>query len=231
MRARSKACPVRNCTPGHSTSAICSPCCARHASISSMRSSASPPRGASSMQLARRLEAVPGDLRGDRVPVGGEGSRFDEDARTPALRPIEARQHQVQVDRQRVHGDDFVGMRAGQGRQPRGQILVVGDPGAAGVLVALDAEPRPVIQLLGDQLARGERQQAQGVAAQVRSGAPACVARQREARAERRQRVGGVAGACLREPAAHRPASVSRYKSGRLGTASPPSAGTCSSSR
>ncbi len=39
-------------------------------------------------------------------------------------------------------------VRAGEGGEPRGEVLVVGNPRPLRLLVTLDAEARPVIQLL-----------------------------------------------------------------------------------
>ena len=52
MRARSNAWPVRNCTPGHSTSAISSPCARRQSSMSSGHCVFTRRAGASSMSVA-----------------------------------------------------------------------------------------------------------------------------------------------------------------------------------
>ena len=126
MRARSNAWPVRNCTPGHSTSAISRAVLARGRPRwrrSAIRSS--PAAGASSISVVARVEAVPGDLRGDGVAVGGEGAGLDQDARAPAARAVEARQHQVQVDGQRVHRHHFARLGAGERGEPAAQVLVV----------------------------------------------------------------------------------------------------------
>ena len=179
------------------------------------------------------VEPVPGDLRGDRVAVGGECTGLDQDAPAPSGGAIEARQHQVQIHRERVHRDDFVGQAAGERAEPGGQILVIGHPRAVRVLVAVDGEPGPLVELLVDDVARGERQQAERVTAQVDELFAARIARQREARAIAAQRIGGVAGLCGAERRLRVHAAGPRigYSSGRLGTASPLSAGTCSPSR
>ena len=71
-------------------------------------------------QRALRVEAVPGDLRGHRVPVRGEGAGLDEDAAALTGRTVEARQHQVQVHGERVHRHHFIRLRAGEGGEPCG---------------------------------------------------------------------------------------------------------------
>jgi len=112
-------------------------------------------------QLDRRIEAPPGDLGGDRMAVGGECARFHQDAGAPARRTIEARQHQVQVHRERIHGDHFGGVRAAQGCEPGAQVLVIRHPRPPCVLVAQHAKPRPLIELLQHEFAGRERQQPQ----------------------------------------------------------------------
>ena len=54
------------------------------------------------------LPAINRTLRRDGMPVRRERAVLDQDAAARATRCIEAREHQVQVDRQRVHRDDFL---------------------------------------------------------------------------------------------------------------------------
>ena len=95
-----------------------------------------------------RIQVVPRELRGHGVAIGGERAGLDEDFGAPAGGPEKARQHEVQIHRQRVHGDDFAGPRAGEVCEAGGQILVIGNPGPARVLVTQDGESGPVIEFL-----------------------------------------------------------------------------------
>ncbi len=162
------------------------------------------------MRLRFRVEPVPGDLRGNRVAVGGECARLDQDARALPDGAIEAREHQVQIHRERIHGDDFVCQCSGERHEARGQVLVIGHPRAARMLVARDAEPRPLVKLLVHDVAGRERQQAERVTAQVHERLAALIAWQREARAIAAQRIGCVARLCLgqRRLCAHLSGSV-----------------------
>jgi hypothetical protein len=96
-------------------------------------------------QMLRWIEVVPRQLRGDGVAIGGERTGLDEDFRAPAVGPEKTRQHEVQIHGQRVHGDNFAGMRAGEVCQASGQILVIGNPWPARVLMTQDRESGPVI--------------------------------------------------------------------------------------
>ena len=101
------------------------------------------------------------------MPVGGEGARFDDDFDSIADGPVEARQHQVQVHRQRVHGDDFIRPGPRQVRKSRGQILVIRNPGARGGFVARYGQACPVIELLVNQPPCCERHQPKRMTAQI----------------------------------------------------------------
>ncbi len=179
------------------------------------------------------IKAAPGDLGCDRMPVGREGPGFHQDAGTPPLRAVETRQHEVQVRGQGVHGDDFGVARAGERGEARGEVLVIGNPRTPRMLVPLDSQARPVIEFLRHEVAGCERHESEGVAAQVRQCLALTVARQGEARAQRAQRIRGITGARVLQGGrlAHVEIPVNGYSSGRLGTASPPRAGTCSCSR
>jgi len=102
---------------------------------------------------------MPGDLRGHRVPVGGECAGLDEDAGACALRAVKAREHQVQIHRERVHRHDFVRMGATQCREARGEILVIGHPRPPSLFVRLHRKARPLLELLVHPLAGRERLQ------------------------------------------------------------------------
>ena len=155
MRATSNACPVRNCTPGHSTSAISSPCAARQASMAASATRSSPARGASSMQggrwdrgHARRAARRPraGRRRRRRLrsgcrraaPAGGRSSPASGAGST--VREFMATTSPV--------------ARAGEGGEARGEVLVIGNPRTPRMLVPLDAQARPVIEFLASSRSR-----------------------------------------------------------------------------
>ncbi len=136
----------------------------------------------------RVREAMEPRLRGERVAVGRERALLDHDA-VPALgRPVEGDQQEVQVDRQRIHHHHFVRPRAGQARDRRSEQLMVGQPWALALVVALDRAPAPGIQLRQHVLPRAPRHEAQRVPREVQLNP----FREDELVAEPRQRIGGV---------------------------------------
>ena len=94
---------------------------------------------------ARGIVAVAADLRVHCVMVRREGRLLDKDRMAFGGRAVEADHHQVQVDRQRIHRDDFLRQRTDQ----RGEILahefVVGHPGVAAAEVRFHREIAPVV--------------------------------------------------------------------------------------
>ena len=134
---------MKKFTPAKRTSAISSPCFSSNDSMSSCRIAYSPSRGRASRSDSVRLEAVMRNLRLDRVGVGREGRIFHQDLVTRLRRPIKGRHQQVQVDRQAVHADDFVRLRADQPRRRFAQGLVIGIPGRRGIEVPVHARAAP----------------------------------------------------------------------------------------
>ena len=105
---------------------------------------------------------------GDRVAgrTGTPASSITMRRRSPR-RPVERRHHQVQVDGERVHHHDLARLRADQ---PRGRVARAArgtGARAARLEVALDAEARPVVELLLDQPRAPPRLQAERVAGAV----------------------------------------------------------------
>ena len=125
---RSKAWPVRYCTPGRSTSAMRWPCSASARSIACHRDRAVGLVGLELDQGGRRVEAVEADLRLDRVAVGRERAGLDQDRGALGGRPVEADHHQMQVGGQRIHRHDFGRLRADEARQRFAHELVVRHP-------------------------------------------------------------------------------------------------------
>jgi hypothetical protein len=133
------------------------------------------------------------------VPVGGERAGLDQDAPPGTHRAVEAREHQVQIHGERVHRDHFTRPGAHERGEAVAQVLVIGHPWAARVLVPFDGALRPLIELLEHELARRERLQAERVTAKVDERRAALVQRQREALAQVAQRVRSVERARERE--------------------------------
>ncbi len=112
-------------------------------------------------QARLRVEAVPGELGGDGMTVGGERTRLDQDAGARAAGPIEAGHHEMQVRGERVHRDDFAGARSRQMGQAWREILVIRNPGPSRSLVPVHSQLRPILHFLQDELASGQRHQSQ----------------------------------------------------------------------
>jgi len=94
--------------------------------------------------------------------------------------------------------------------------------------VRLHREARPFLELLVHALARREGLEPERMAAEVRERLAARVKWQGKARAKGGERIARVARLCARQcmRRAHQVRPLTAYSSGRLGTASPPSAGT-----
>src|ERR1700722_7516726 len=135
----------------------------------------------------------------------------------------------MKIDCQRVHCHDFVGLGTRQVRESRGQVLVIRDPRSSGFFVAQYGQSRPVIELLIDQSPCPDRHQAQRMAAQIQKRLAARVGGYCEAVAKCAQYVGFVERSRVFECGLHDCSNT--YSRGRLGTASPPIAGTWISSR
>ena len=93
-------------------------------------------------QRIGRIVTMESDLRFDRIAIGRKCVLLDQDRRPLGRRPIEAHHHQVQIDRQRIHRDDFARQRADE----RGEILahefVIRHPRVLAVEVRFDRKLR-----------------------------------------------------------------------------------------
>jgi hypothetical protein len=136
------------------------------------------------MRYCLRIETMPLQLSGHREAVGRECPRLNQDTASLASGPVEAREHQVQIDGQRVHYDDFVFPATDKARKLGTQRFVVGNPGSPGGLVADCSEPLPVVELLADLLAGSQGHQPERMAAKIDEGFAPLVAREAEARAK-----------------------------------------------
>ena len=65
----------------------------------------------------------------------------------------------MQVHGERIHGDDFVRLRAGDVLQALGEVLRVVDPGARRNVMAEHAELRPFGEFLAHVVERGARRE------------------------------------------------------------------------
>jgi hypothetical protein len=91
------------------------------------------------------------------MAVGREGARLDQDRAAFMIRAIEARQQQMQIHAQGVHGHDFQRPRASQSRELGLQLFGVADPGRSGLLVPQSRVTLPVLDLGLDHRARSDR--------------------------------------------------------------------------
>ena len=103
------------------------------------------------------------DVRLDGVGVAGKGAVFHQENASISSGAVEGHQEQMQVDGQRVHRDDLGWERADDLGEAVSKILVIRIPGTRGIEVALDTEPRPVVEFLFDDRSRRDRLQSEGV--------------------------------------------------------------------
>ncbi len=83
-------------------------------------------------------------LRLKRIAVARKGPGFKQQLLSLAGRPVKTDEEQVEVDGQLVHYHDFFGKRTHKGGGAFGKLLVVAEPGPAGLVVALDTVTLPV---------------------------------------------------------------------------------------
>ena len=119
-------------------------------------------------------------LRHCRVAVRRERVRLDDDLVAAGARPVKTGHEQVQVDRQRVHGNDLGRFRAGQLGESLRCPSMEGNPRPVRVEVAVNGIVGPVVQFLADELCGEFRLQAQRVAAQIDRLVPVSLARKIE---------------------------------------------------
>jgi hypothetical protein len=113
------------------------------------------------------IEAVQPRLRLERVVVRRKRAVLEEDAVPLARRTVEARHHQVQIDRQRVHRHDLARGRSHEPRHRLGEEFVVRHPRVLAREVRLHGEPPPRLELLLDVPRRSLRQEPERVAGEV----------------------------------------------------------------
>ena len=159
-------------------------------------------------QVPCRVEPVKSHVRSGRVAIRRERLLFDQQRRARAGRPVEAREQQVQVDRQGVHRHHFVRLRADEPGDGRRHALVVARPRTPPAEMSLDAARAPVAQDFLDVVAGEQRLCAERVATQVNQLAAVVVVRQHEAVAPGLQFVAGVHGLRLASIEPHRDCSV-----------------------
>ncbi len=140
-------------------------------------------------QVFSGIVAAHADLRRGRVTVRRERGRLDHDPAALPLRRVKARHQQVQVDRQRVHRDDFRCLRTGQCRERRGCMAVVGDPRARRLEVAVHAASRPFREFFNNVLRGKFRLQAERITAEIDNRAAAAFAGKLEAVAKAGERI------------------------------------------
>ena len=97
-------------------------------------------------EVLLRVPAVHADLAAQGVTVAGKGFGLAHQLRSSSRRAVKADEQKVEVDRQAVHGHDFVRLGAGQVAQPGGESLVVAYPGVAPLKMSLHAMRGPIFQ-------------------------------------------------------------------------------------
>jgi hypothetical protein len=88
-------------------------------------------------QAFSRIEAVKAQLGFHRVSVGGKGVPLDQDLAARPFGPEKADHHEMEIDGERVHDRNFVGLRPKQVRQGRAELFALLHPG----LFALEMPP------------------------------------------------------------------------------------------
>src|SRR5687768_5208214 len=182
-------------------------------------------------QVARGIAAVEAHLRFGRVAIRRKGALLDQERAALPGRAIEACEHEVQVDRERVHRHDFLRACTDQSRERRRGTLVIRHPRPSPGEVSLDRKRAPVLHALRHVALSELWLDAQRVPAQVEERRAVLTLRYLEARPPVVQRIGGVE--CLRVPTVefHRRTSVAARTTGRLGAASLAKGAICSSRR
>src|ERR1700691_4412399 len=107
------------------------------------------------------------DLRLDGISIRRKRVLLHNDSMALGNRPVERNHHQMQIHRQRVHGDDFQRLSA---HQPCGlvrQQLVVLHPWMPRVEMAADTQQFPVFQLLLDISAYAPGLQSERLSAEI----------------------------------------------------------------
>ena len=147
-------------------------------------------------EVLGRIQPVMDELRLDRISVGRERRRIDEQLRPGTVRAEERGQQQVQVHGQRVERRDLVRQRPDQPGRGLAQRFVERDPGRALVEVALDAERSPRVQFGLHGRPYGPGLCAERLAGEVDPRRAVRTHRQVESLALRRERVGRVLFEC-----------------------------------
>src|SRR5262245_32405033 len=129
-------------------------------------------------------------LQGEKV--GRKCGAIDQNLAARALRLVESRQHQMQVDGEAVHHDNLAGLGADKPRAGFAEDFVIAIPRRRALEVSFNAQSRPVIQLLLDQASHGLRLQAKRMSAKVAIGRAVRTNRKMKAIAEMAKRIGGV---------------------------------------
>ena len=92
-----------------------------------------------------RITAVKTDLARQGILIRRKGFGFTDDFRALPSGPIETHQKQVQIHRQRVHSDHFIGLGTNEFGEAMSKSLVVTDPGMLGPEMPFDAVLGPIV--------------------------------------------------------------------------------------
>ena len=164
------------------------------ASRSSVRTVASPARGSMTTRSASGSRPRGRQVAGQRVAVRREERAIGQDPPAPAGRPEERRQQQVDVGGQAEHQADLGGSCADDPGHRRAKGVVHREPRSIGREPGVDAETRPGIELGLDRGADRPWLEPERLARVVDGRGAVGSAREQEPVAQRRHRIGGVAG-------------------------------------
>src|SRR5918995_2213783 len=135
---------------------------------------------------------MPFEVGGDGMAIRGECASLDQYLVALPRRLEKTREHQMQIDRERAHGDNFARPGARHQLEAARELLVIVKPGTPGKLMAIHAELCPVIELLHHRVARSERLQAERVASEIDEWRSLAIARQGKALPQATQGVLGI---------------------------------------
>ena len=118
-------------------------------------------------QMLRRIQSVKGQLRYDGVTIRGERRFLDQHPIAFEAGAKETHHHQMQIHRQRIHGDHLALMSADEGRKRCCSLLVIADPRTRRDVMPEHSQALPVLQLLFDILRRRFGLKPQRVTAEI----------------------------------------------------------------
>ncbi len=116
-------------------------------------------------EMLRRIQSMEGELRDDGMAIGWKGGFLDQYPAAPGVGAKETHHHQVQIHRQRIHGDDLGLLGPDESGERCGGVFVIADPGPRGLGVPENGQAAPVFELLFNVVRGGFGLQSERVAA------------------------------------------------------------------